>query len=224
MLKERLKTILFGGPEGAQQGAAVQPARERPAAYSRPSHGLEQFFGDFGEDSGLSILDLSGATQANVSFITSRGHRLYTDDILLTLDECFGGGDFFANQSDPARMSRFLDQSLDFHENQFDGALVWDTLQFLTQPLLQHTVDRLLTILKPEASLLAFFHAEEKAASIPLYGYRITDAKTLFLAPRGDRRPAQFFNNRSLEKMFQRARSVKFFLTRDHLREVLVRR
>jgi hypothetical protein len=44
------------------------------------------------------------------------------------------------------------------------------------------------------------------------------------LTPRGQRKPAQYFNNRSLEKLFQKFHSVKFFLTRDHLREVIVRR
>jgi hypothetical protein len=32
------------------------------------------------------------------------------------------------------------------------------------------------------------------------------------------------FNNRSLEKLFGKFESVKFFLTRDNLREVIVRR
>ena len=34
----------------------------------------------------------------------------------------------------------------------------------------------------------------------------------------------QFFNNRALERMFQNYGAVKFFLTRDHLREVIVKR
>ena len=38
------------------------------------------------------------------------------------------------------------------------------------------------------------------------------------------RRPLQLFNNRGVEKLFQRFHSVKFFLARDHLREVIVRR
>jgi hypothetical protein len=38
------------------------------------------------------------------------------------------------------------------------------------------------------------------------------------------RRPAQLFNNRAIEKLFREAQSLKFFLTRDHLREVIVRR
>jgi hypothetical protein len=44
------------------------------------------------------------------------------------------------------------------------------------------------------------------------------------MVSRAQRRPAQVFNNRSLEKLFQDFQSVKFFLTRDRLREVIVRR
>jgi hypothetical protein len=43
------------------------------------------------------------------------------------------------------------------------------------------------------------------------------------LTPRGSRKRAQFFNNRGLEKLFQ-DQTVKFFLTRDNLREIIVRR
>jgi len=34
----------------------------------------------------------------------------------------------------------------------------------------------------------------------------------------------QNFNNRMIEKLFESASSVKLFLTRDNLREVIVRR
>jgi hypothetical protein len=101
---------------------------------------------------------------------------------------------------------------------------VWDTLQFLAPPLLQETVDHLYHVLRPQSALLAFFHADEKASLVPLYHYRILESRTLSLTPRGERKPAQYFNNRSLEKLFQKFQSVKFFLTRDHLREVIVRR
>jgi hypothetical protein len=186
---------------------------------------MDQFFSAIADRTNLSILDLAGASQANVSFITSLGHRLYSDDIVRTMDEAFGrDGDFLENQSDPHRVEQFLRQTLDFPEGQFDGALVWDTLQFLTPPLLRLTIQRLYRILRPQASLLAFFHAEEKANVVPVYAYRIVDSKVISLVPRGQRKPAQFFNNRSLEKLFQDFQSVKFFLTRDHLREVIVKR
>ena len=44
------------------------------------------------------------------------------------------------------------------------------------------------------------------------------------MSPREERRPVQYFNNRHLEKIFQEFASVKFFLTRDNLREVIVKR
>ena len=186
---------------------------------------MDQFFSSISDQPELSILDLAGATQANVSFITSLGHRLYSDDILRSMDDAFGRDtDFIANQSDPQRVERYLAETMDFPDAKFDGALVWDTLQFLAPPVLQLTIERLFRILRPQAYLLAFFHAEEKANVIPVYSYRIVDSKTLSLTPRGQRKPAQFFNNRSLEKLFHQFSSVKFFLARDHLREVIVKR
>lgn len=192
---------------------------------NRSSNGLDQFFASLQDQQSLSILDFSGASQANISFITSMGHRIYSNDALRTLEEAFGaGGDFIANQSDAEKSALFLRENLDFPERTFDGALIWDTFQFLAPPLLQETVDRLYRILRPQSSLLAFFQADEKAQSAPLYSYRIVDSKVMSLTPRNQVRPIQYFNNRSLEKMFQKFNSVKFFLTRDHLREVIVRR
>ena len=221
MIKDRWRTETGAPPPYPQSRGGVSAAKPQ----TRSSHGLEQFFSSIQDQENLSILDFAGASQANISFITALGHRIYSNDIVRTLEETFGkNADFVANQSDPARASSFLRDSLDFPENSFDGALVWDTLQFLAPTLLQDTVDRLFRILRPKSYLLAFFHAEEKAETVPLYSYRIVESKVLSLTPRGERKPAQYFNNRSLEKLFQKFDSVKFFLTRDHLREIIVRR
>jgi hypothetical protein len=209
---------------GTAYGMKVAGTRVSQEPVRRQSPGLDQFFSSLAGDEGVSILDLAGASQANITFITGLGHRIYSDDIVRTLDTAFGDGDFFANQADQARVHQFMSGTLDFPERHFGGALVWDTLQFLTQPLLQQTVDQLFHILQPGASMLAYFHADEKARTIPVSGYRIVDSKTVLLTPRAEQRPAQFFNNRALEKLFHSFASVKFFLTRDHLREVIVKR
>ena len=178
------------------------------------------------DQTGLRILDLAAATQANIGVITNLGHRLYSDDILRTLDSTFGTDEDAAleNQSDPRRVAQFFEQTLDFPPAHFDGALVWDSLQFLASPLLQAVVAKLHRILRPGASLLALFHTEERIESIPTFAYRVYDHRTIQMMARSERRPAQTFNNRSLEKLFQDFQSVKFFLTRDRLREVIVRR
>jgi SAM-dependent methyltransferase len=191
---------------------------------NRHSHGLDQFCASLEERPGLSILDLAGASQSTVSFVTNYGHRLYSDDFVHQLDAAFSEGDFYENQNNPRKVEEFLESVLTFEEESFDGVLVWDTLQFLAPPLLQTVVERLRRILRPGSCLFAMFHSEEKIDTIPTYSYRISDHKNIVLVARGRRRPAQFFNNRSLEKLFQDFQSVKFFLTRDHLREVIVRR
>jgi len=190
---------------------------------SRPSRGLEQFFAFLRDQAGLSILDLAGASQQNINFITNLGHRLYSEDFVRTLDDVFGDTDP-SDQANQGRIDQFLRQTLNFENEQFDGVLVWDVLQYMTPALLAATLDRLRTIVRPHSYLLAYFHADEKARQVPFYSFRIKDSQNLILAQRGTRKPAQIFNNRSLEKLFQKFESVKFFLTKEQLREVIVRR
>ena len=86
------------------------------------------------------------------------------------------------------------------------------------------TVERLCRIVRPKSYLLAFFHVEEKMGAVPRYSFRIQAFNTLVFIDRGQRMPAHLFNNRSLEKLFGKFESVKFFLTREQLREVIVKR
>jgi hypothetical protein len=219
LLKDRTKTETASSSFFSSRKSTQAPPQ------TRASHGLEQFFASIQGDQNLSILDFAPASQDNINFITALGHRIYSNDTLHAMDEIFGvDGTFATNQADPKLATRFLEETLAFNEQSFDGALLWDTLQFLSPALLEQTVEQLFRVLRPGAFLLAFFHAEEKMESAPLYTYRILGPKTMSLTPRGGARPAQYFNNRGLEKLFQKYQSVKFFLTRDHLREVIVRR
>src|SRR5450432_4899789 len=81
---------------------------------TRPSRGLEEFFTYIRDQSGLKILDLGGATQKNVTFITDLGHRLYSEDFLRILHESFGPDG--EDQSNPGRIEYFLKQALDYPE------------------------------------------------------------------------------------------------------------
>jgi hypothetical protein len=194
---------------------------------TRNSHGLEQFCASLEERSGLSILDLAGANQHTVSFITNYGHSIYPDDFVFQLDHCFAAdrdGDFFENQANPRKVEHFLESVLQFPDESFDGVLVWDCLQYLTPSLLTLAVERLHRVVRPGSSLLAVFNVEEKPIPVATFSFRIQDHRTLMMAPRGPRRPSQVFNNRILEKLFQDFHSVKFFLTRGQMREVIIKR
>jgi hypothetical protein len=189
---------------------------------TRSSRGLEEFFNHIRDTTGLTILDLGGANQQNVSFITGLGHRLYSENFLQILNDTFGPDDT-TDQSNPGRIEYFLKQTLDYEEGHFDGVLMWDVLEYLSPALLNAMVERLHKIVRPKGYMLAFFHADAKLDAVPHYTFRIQQVKTLEVTQRGLRRPAQLHNNRSIEKLFTKFESVKFFLTKEQLREVIVK-
>jgi SAM-dependent methyltransferase len=231
-LRERLISMLRGARFAAE---ATQPARERPVpraipesngrdtSDTRQSRGLEQFFAPFRDQTGLSILDLGGARQENINFVTSLGHRFYSEDFIRIFQETFGQD--VVDQANAGRIDFFLRQGLDYPDEQFDGVLAWDVLEYMEPALLMATTEKLWRVLKPQGYLLAFFQSPDRKETVPGYDFRIQDLRTLQVSHNSDCAPTQqIFNNRSLEKIFQKFESVKFFLTRDRLREVIVRK
>jgi hypothetical protein len=213
-----------GGAKAGAADTAGMPTRkteDRESAITRLSRGLEEFFAYIQDETGLTILDLGGATQQNVSFITGLGHRLYSEDFVQLLNETFGNDQ--AGQANPGRIEFFLRHTLDYPEAYFDGLLVWDVLEYMAPPLLAAVVARLRKIVRPNSYLLAFFHSDDRVESVSMCTFRVLDVRTLQVAPYGRHYPAQLFNNRSLEKLFGGFASVKFFLSRDRLREVVVK-
>lgn len=204
--------------------AAMKVSPPQPNPQQRNSPALQQFVRSLDTSRDLRLLDLGGANSSNIQFMSQYGSRLYSEDFFATLEDCFGDGDFYENQRDPARVESFLVQTFSEQRGPFDGALVWDCLQFLRPSLLERTVDHLHRILDPGAYLLAYFYADDKSASIPQYSFRIQDESSLVLTSKGELPPGQPFSNRNIERLFEDFQSVKFFLSRDHVREVLVRR
>ena len=232
MLPDKWKGILGGTKRHAPAGAPAAASGVRGFASAkngaeatvtaRTSRGLEEFFAEIRGQSGLTILDFGPATQQNVSFITNLGHRLYAEDFLKVLHETFGTKDT-VDQSNPGRIEYFLKQAMDYPDGHFDGVLIWDVLEYLEPPLLAAVVERLRRIVREKSLMLAFFHSDDKRASVPYYTFRIQELNLLQVTQEGQRKPARLFNNRDLEKLFGAFNTVKFFLTREQLREVIVK-
>lgn len=230
MLSDKLRSF-FQKPENDTAATSVgvpslhTPRRKSsapPVTMSRQSRGMEQFFFNLRDLVGLSILDLAGANQENINFLTNLGHKVYSQDLVRSLDEAFGSDP--AEQTNASRIEYFLQQNLDYPPDTFDGVLLWDSLQFMSPALLNATVERLHRVMTPKSYLLTFFNAIDRPDEVPSYAFRILDSKTISITERGRRPAAQVFNNRNLEKVFNKFESVKFFLTRESLREVIVKR
>ncbi|MGB7759421.1 MAG: hypothetical protein WBL61_06300 [Bryobacteraceae bacterium] len=224
-----LKNFLRGQGRGSAFGGNSPPGRSRQSGPDEPevvttrrSRALEEFFLDIRGQSGLTILDLGGASQENVDFITRLGHRLYSENFLHILHETFGA-DGADGHSNPGRIDSFLRKALVHPEGHFDGVLLWDSLEYLAPALLKAVVARVRRIARQKSQMLAFFESDDKLERVPCYTFRILELSSLQLTQRGTHPVVQLFNNRDLEKLFADFQSVKFFLTRDRLREVLVR-
>jgi hypothetical protein len=207
---------------GAAGGLALRkPVRKDPPSL-RQSRGLEQFFFNLRDVVGLSVLDFAGANQDNINFLINLGHKVYSQDLVRSLDEFFGHNP--AEQTNPGRIEAFIQQNFDYPPDTFDGLLLWDSLQFMSPALLNATVERLSVVMRPQGYMLAFFTASERATEVPSHEFRMVDNKSIRVTSRGMRPAGQVFNNRNLERLFGKFESVKFFLTKDNLREVIVRR
>ena len=195
------------------------PTPETPDSYRRKSNGLSHFFETFPDRPDLEVLDLGGLTQSNVNFLSEHGCKIHALDLLADFDYC--KEHLPERQFDPQTAQQFIDEYLNYSVDQFDAILAWDTLEHLDPDLLNLVVPRLGEILSPDGGLLTFFHTQSRGETVRVYRYQIEDSHVLTLQVRQQRTLQQTFNNRSLERLFGAFRSVKFFLTRDSLREVI---
>jgi hypothetical protein len=214
-----------GDRSAPPDGTQVQRPRHsagavpRTESLSRHSNGLSHFCQNIHRDPNLQVLDLGGLSELNVRFLSRLGCRIHALDLLVNFDEF--KKELPGRRFEPQVARAFVEQYLNFEPEQFHAILVWDVLEHLDSDLLYMTVSRLDQILRPGGSLLAIFHNESRGERVQVHRYQIENEQTLRLYPRQLRPLPHTFNNRSLEKLFGRFRSVKFFLTRDNLREVI---
>ena len=216
----------FGSDSTAQQPAAAQGAK-----LTRRSSSLATLIKSLESEETLCILDLGSTSPANIRYCTERGHKIYSDDLLISsTDPTLAIKDEAGNPTLDSK--RFLDENLVYPGAEFDIVLCWNLADYLDESLVKPVVGRLWSLLKPGGMLLAFFHTQEAGPDAPCYRYHILGGDVLEMQhiARGDGKrggPSKFrlqrvFNNRNIENLFRDFASIKFFLARDNVREVLV--
>ncbi len=225
--------LFRGSSDNAAQGSGTARGAQR---LTRRSSSMAQLVKELDTEETLCVLDLGSTSPANIRYCTERGHKIYSDDLLVS-------------STDPSLVikdeagkpildsKRFLEENLVFPAAQFDVVLCWNLPDYLDESLVKPVVGRLWSLLKPGGSLLAFFHTQEAGPDAPCYRYHIVGVDTLemqLIDPRGDSKKGtprgaannfrlqRVFNNRNIENLFRDFASIKFFLARDNVREVLV--
>jgi len=227
-----MKLFRSSSDSAAQNPGSAQGSKR----LTRRSSSLAQLVKELDSEETRCVLDLGSTSPANIRYCTERGHKIYSDDLLVS-------------STDPSLVTkdetgktvldskRFLEENLVFPAAQFDIVLCWNLPDYLDESLVKPVVGRLWSLLKPGGSLLAFFHTQEAGPDAPCYRYHIVGLDTLEMqlidhrgeAKKGAPRAAsnnfrlqRVFNNRNIENLFRDFGSIKFFLARDNVREVLV--
>lgn len=205
----------FGGSARAEDN--IVPGQK----ISRRSTGFNEFIRAISRENGLKILDLGATSPANITFMTGLGHRFQQEDVLhLASDKSLlvpnGDGGTVLDTD------RFLRENLNFGREDFDAVMFWDLADFLPEALVKPLIERVQVAMKPGGIMLAFFHTKDAGPDAPFYRYNIAAKDTLELQSIRGFRLQRVFNNRHVENLFREYASIKFFLGRDNIREVLV--
>jgi SAM-dependent methyltransferase len=204
-----------------------------PQRLTRRSSGMGEISRLLNSQEGLCVLDMGATSANNIRFFTGKGHKNYSEDLLRSsLDPALRITD---SSGKPVLDSKkFLDENLLYENGQFDIVLCWNLPDYMEESLVKPTIDRLWSVLKPGGFLLAFFHTREAGPDSTCYRFHVSDSDKLdmqevkFAVPgrpaseKQSPRLQRVFNNRHIENLFRDFSSIKFFLARDEIREVLV--
>lgn len=203
----------------AANGAAAASAAAHLPGVLRHSNGLREFLNGWDKAEGRRVLDLGCTSSSNLNFFTALGHSIYSDDLLLESD--LPRYKVASDQGPLFDAAACMRDNLNFPAERFDAVLLWDLVDYIPEPLIKPLVERLTLVLKPGGTVLSYFHTKDAGPDESFFRYHIHDRETLQLRPGHPYRLLRVFNNRHVENLFRGYRSVKFFLARDNLREVV---
>jgi SAM-dependent methyltransferase len=118
-------------------------------------------------------------------------------------------------------VDRFIASNLDFSGRDFDVILLWDTANYLPPQMVPALFNRLREVLRPEGRLLAFFHSRLTGSEASFSRYQLSDSDDLLVLDSGNFAVREVYQTRQVEKFLEGFSSVRFFLGKDNVREVI---
>jgi len=216
-------------PPGTPGGAVASNRPPEPHESTRVSNGLKELLWNLDGLGRGTLLDLGPAWQTTLSFFIERGFRVSSEDILrgwkgfLNEEEARLRNDATVAETldmTPAgRATRFLSENLQYSRSTFDAVLLWDLLDYLEPTLVKQIVASLTELLRPAGVVFAMFHSKKPEG---FQRFRVADSNTLQVISTPVICPAQkVYQNREIQDLFGRYRTMKSFVGRDQLRETL---
>ena len=174
-------------------------------------------------EDGLRVLDVGFTSPANVQLLTSLGHSVYLAD---PVDDAWSGD---WSSTDPRTGSQiwqiepFLDHCFPV-SRPFDVVFLWTALDYLAEPLVAPTVERLFCSMAPCSQVLAIFHTRMQGEEAQRCRFHLTATDQVEIQLARQIPLQRCFSNRGIEKLFAGWASHRQFLAKDNLIEVLLTR
>lgn len=229
--RESARSLPHGrnGNNGNGRTVAVGPSRQpEMQETTRLSNGLKEFLWNLDGLGRGTLLDLGPAWQTTLSFFIERGFRVTSEDILRgwaeflkeeELHKVERSPENYAEHTPEGLAKKFLNENLKYPADSFDALLLWDALDYMEPTLAKHTVAHLTELLRPGGAVFAMFHSKKPEG---FQRYRVTDTNTLqILSAKPICHAQKVYQNREIQELFGRYRSVKSYVSRDQLRETL---
>src|SRR6202453_649402 len=140
-------------------GSSNNPATARgtdAARVNRHSSGWNELLTHLRADASLRILDIGPTSSSNINYITNLGHSIYMANVVeeASKPEWLIPGEAGAEPS--FDVDRFLETNFNFSGRTFDVVILWDTADYLPEPLVAPILARLHQVLQPGGLMLAF--------------------------------------------------------------------
>jgi predicted methyltransferase len=137
----------------------------------------------------------------------------------VALREAAGKTDPSVDMTPAGRAARFLQANLQYPAASFDAVLLWDLLDYFEPAMANKTVAAITELLRPGGVVFAMFHSKKPEG---FQRYRVLDSSNLQVVSTRVLCPAQrVYQNREIQDLFGRYRTMKSFVGRDQLRETL---
>src|SRR6266851_2821300 len=195
---------LFGGGDSTSSSRGNNAGR-----VPRHSSGWKELMKYLRTQESLRILDIGPTSSTNINYITSLGHSIYMANVVeeASKPEWLIPGE--AGEQPGFDVDRFLESNLNFSGRIFDVVILWDTVDYLPEPLVVPVLSR--------------FHQTSNPDTV-FCRYHLTDTDVVEMQRAGNYPLLNVYNNRKIENMLSEFSNYRFFLAKDSLREVIITR
>lgn len=207
--------------QGSEKSGAPGPSAPRFPRYSGAWSTLRK---RLQADPGLRVIDAGATSPTNINYLTSLGHSVYMADLVHDAWK----GEWQRGKDEDGKtiwdVDGFLASTLHFAGRKFDIVLLWTTLDYLPEALVDPVAARLHESMNDGGSVLAFFHTKTQGDMTAHSRFHLSPTDEIEVQA-GEPFPIQrAFTNRSIEKLFNGWSGHRQFLAKDALSEVIMTR